>query len=175
MPPTADDRKTLWQWLCSEDEKPGGLAVEGCEVRPWDLSRYKDVVLLGSQPDRLDRYFGKWFTIPYHSLVRRWRKPHTDEEKAFGLRNYDQKYFVRVADIFAILASALVPAASMLVLYIVHPMWWRFGIIVAFLLVFAAVVMLCFNVGRANTFAATLAFAAIQVVFVQGVDGKGQK
>lgn len=107
----------------------------------------------------------------YHLLTSRWRKPTIDEEHTGPLWHYPYKHFVRVADIFCVFAAALVPSASVISLYYVNDMLTRLLLIIVFSFLFAGAVLMCFGCGMANTFAATVAFMAVQVVFVQGVGG----
>lgn len=168
-PATNLTRQSLRDWL---SVKGGGQGfITGVEARPWQINRIKDVVSVSLQPEKLDLFFMRILMKPCHKLLRRWKKPVTDEEKALGkLWSYEEKHFVRTADAFCVLASALVPSASMVAMCFVHDTLDRMILIITFALVFAAVVLFCFDCGRANTFGATVAFAAVQVVFIQGVD-----
>lgn len=111
------------------------------------------------------------FAPLWHAINGRCRQPNVDVEKGGGgtLWWYAPKHFVRIADVFCVFMSAAIPSLSTVALFFVDSMKYRFIMISLFTLVFAAVILLGFGCGRANTFGATVAFAAVQVVFVQSV------
>lgn len=147
--------------------------LKGAEGKHWRSDYVSDLASVAPQPDKLDRVFMTLIAPLWHQVYGRLRKPNADIEKGSGggggLWWYAPIHFIRVADVFCVIMSAAIPSLSILALYFVDSLKYRFIMIAFFTLVFAAVVLLGFSCGRANTFAATVAFAAVQVVFVQSV------
>jgi hypothetical protein len=68
------------------------------------------------------------------------------------------------------MVSAVLPTASIFALYYAHNTPTRLGIIMAFSVSFSVVLALCTTAKRVEIFAASAAFASVQVVFVGGVN-----
>ncbi|PQE07040.1 ATP synthase subunit gamma protein [Rutstroemia sp. NJR-2017a BBW] len=79
---------------------------------------------------------------------------------------YKEKTVTRVADMIGISIASLLPVLAVIVLYSVHEMLVRLGIIAMFTVVFALALMVTTNAKRVEIFAATAGFASVQVVFV---------
>jgi len=62
--------------------------------------------------------------------------------------------------------SALLPILSVVVLYCVKNMWVRLALVAVFTVLFSLVLSLIAPAKRIEVFAATAAFASVQVVFV---------
>ena len=87
-----------------------------------------------------------------------------DEES--GLIHYEDATVYNITRIFCILISSLLPSASVVVLYFVEHLIDRLGIIMGFSLMFSFSLALFTSAKRVEIFAATAAFASVQVVFV---------
>ncbi|KAG0650167.1 hypothetical protein D0Z07_2935 [Hyphodiscus hymeniophilus] len=79
---------------------------------------------------------------------------------------YRDTYFHRIANILGTLVSSLIPIAAIIILSFVRNMTARLGIVCAFTAVFSICLGLVTEAKRFENFAATAAFASVQVVFV---------
>ena len=68
------------------------------------------------------------------------------------------------------LLASLLPVLSIFVLYYLERMLWRLVAITFFSLIFSVVMTFVVQGRRYDSFAATTAFAAVQVGFVGGID-----
>lgn len=167
--PSKLSTESVADWLARKDG--GDRFLKAVEAMPWNPKYRKDLISVAPQPDKLDRFFESSLASPWHWVVGGKKRP-VDAEKGLGnLWAYPTRHFVRLANVFCVLMSASVPSASILGLYYVESMVSRLIMITFFTLAFAGIVLLGFGCRRSDTFAATVAFAAVQVVFVQGVEG----
>ena len=159
----------MLDWLNREGCGNGFLS--SAEGRPWNGDHSADLVCLSKQPDYLDSALMSMLAPSWHRIAERWKKP-VDEEKGLGSEvwSYPLKHFVRLGNVFCVFASAAIPSLSIFGLFYVEDLLCRLAMITCFTLVFAAIVLLGFGCKRNDTFAATVAFAAVQVVFVEGVN-----
>lgn len=79
------------------------------------------------------------------------------------------------ADFICAFFSFGISTVSIVVLYYVQPMGARLALVSVFNPVFALTMMFVVGHRRGETFAATAAFAAVQVIFVGGVNVIEQK
>jgi hypothetical protein len=98
------------------------------------------------------------------------RLPPQDEEGGLGLKHYDDAKLRIAARIISVVISSVLPTTSILALYYVQNTPARLGIVMAFSVSFSVVLALCTSARRAEIFAASAAFASVQVVFVSSVN-----
>jgi hypothetical protein len=82
------------------------------------------------------------------------------------ITHYSDRKLIAAVNAISTILSSLLPAMSILALYFIHDQLARMAAVVAFCLLFSIVLTLVTNAGRVDCFAATAAFAAVQVVFV---------
>lgn len=82
------------------------------------------------------------------------------------LRVYDDKKISIVADAGAAVISSLLPTVMILVLYFVHSMLWRLGLLIIFTAIFSTSIAVFTNAKKIEVYSATAAFAAVEVVFI---------
>jgi len=87
-----------------------------------------------------------------------------DEES--GVYHYKGSSYRFISHVFGILFASMIPAASIFTLYYVHNMVARLGALLAFSVVFSISLAIFTTAKKAEIFAATAAFASVQVVFV---------
>jgi len=80
--------------------------------------------------------------------------------------NYSDGKLAATVNAISTILSSLLPAVSIVALYFIPHQLARIASIVAFSLLFSVVLTLITNARRIDCFAATAAFAAVQVVFV---------
>ncbi|PMD49300.1 uncharacterized protein K444DRAFT_638802 [Hyaloscypha bicolor E] len=94
----------------------------------------------------------------------------TSDESSFDIEAniflYRDTHFHRVATILGTLVSSLIPIAAIIVLSFVRDMTARLGAVCAFTAIFSVCLSLVTEAKRVENFAATAAFASVQVVFV---------
>ncbi|TAQ89112.1 hypothetical protein B7494_g2578 [Chlorociboria aeruginascens] len=83
---------------------------------------------------------------------------------------YRDSYFHYTANILGTLISSLIPIAAIVVLYFVSNMVKRLAIVCTFTAIFSIALSLVTMAKRVEIFAATAAFASVQVVFIGSVN-----
>ncbi|KAN0089867.1 hypothetical protein V8E51_018446 [Hyaloscypha variabilis] len=95
---------------------------------------------------------------------------YPSKQKSFDLESniflYRDSYFHRIASIVGTLISSLIPICSIVVLYFITDMPMRLIIVGIFTAIFSIALSLMTSGTRVEIFAATAAFASVQVVFV---------
>ena len=84
---------------------------------------------------------------------------------------YKMERVKKVGTGICMLLSALVPAVSIFTLYFLRSTVARLAAITAMSFVFSLLMTFVIRASRGETFAATTAFAAVQVVFLGGTSG----
>ncbi|KAG9234546.1 hypothetical protein BJ875DRAFT_376161 [Amylocarpus encephaloides] len=146
-----------------------------------------DIQLLGgdrkiwSEPDLLDMVslhhptseglFSNWAAALameyFHKYVgRHWIQLPESAEYLANTTSYHDITLLRVARFFATVVACTLPVLSMSILYSVGPMAQRLGIIGVLTTAFSLCMGLITTASVEGIFAATAAFAAVQVVFV---------
>lgn len=151
------------------DRQPHKNCVHGIESATWTSDNMNDLATLDSNTDEFAQTICNAFLHPYHSLVGKHRKASADLECG-QIWDYKIRSFSIAANLICVLISSTLPTASTFALYYVRPMNARLGLISAFNFLFALAMMFIVGRRRGEVFAATAAFAAIQVVFVAGVN-----
>jgi len=149
--PIFDDSASTWANPLDDDpESPAGVS-----------NHLEDMIAINEPSDDLDSVTN-WVmrtVLPnYHEKVARHFRD--------GETTYRETTWYRVTSILATTLSTLLPILSIVVLYIVHNMPARLGIIAAFTASFSFILNFITKASRVDNFAATAAFAAVQVVFV---------
>jgi len=94
----------------------------------------------------------------------------TSQEESFDPESniflYRDSHFHRIANVVGTLISSLIPIGSIVVLYFVTSMPLRLAVLSCFTAIFSIALSLLTSAKRVEIFAATAAFASVQVVFV---------
>jgi hypothetical protein len=143
--------------------------LEGIEAEPWEESSSKDLVALypRREHDQFAQYLSDQIVPWYHRHIGHRRKPKCAGEWD-TLSDYDSKVFVAIGNAICMVLSSLIPTASIYALYFLQSTITRLAVIAAMSFVFSFVMTVIVQGRRADVFAATTAFAAVQVVFVGG-------
>lgn len=160
----------LRRWLQSPEH--GAEFLEGYEGDPWEPECERDLLALfdESSGDGLTLVLSRLGTF-WHKLLGYRSKPEADLEAGFGrVWEYKHKRFARFGDALCVFVSFLMPSMSTFVLFYVNDMVYRLVLMTCFLFVLAVLMMFVLECRRVEVFAATAAFAAVQVVFLQGVN-----
>ena len=110
--------------------------------------------------------FTRWITekvMPiYHQKIGHKFKKTTEN----GIIDYRDSKFNSTANTISIILSSLIPPASIFALYYVNHTPARLGLIMVFSAVLAACLAIFTAARRVEIFAATVALASVQVVFI---------
>ncbi len=161
----------LRRWLRGPGR--GDDFLEGYEADTWAAGREGDLVgLYDEQPDDiLAGALSKLGSI-WHRFVGYRSRPTTDIEDGVGrIWKYEHRHFVLLGNLICVVVSTAVPTASTLILFYVDDMVRRLQLMAVFVLVLAFVMMFMLHCQRVEVILATASFAAVQVVFLQGVNG----
>jgi hypothetical protein len=152
----------------------GNFFLQGFEADPWEPPYSADLVVLssGGQKDDLARYIREKMAQWYHNHVRRYlpRPSENGEQKWSGFSEYSDQTFVTIGNLVCMVLSSLVPTSSIFALYFIKSIVARLAIITVTSLLFSFVMTVIAQGNRVDVFAATTAFATVQVVFVGGVN-----
>jgi hypothetical protein len=167
--PCTSDYQYLNQWL----ERPvgGNGFLKGIESKVL-LPKYEsDLVLSSRNPSQRDQF--AQFVIDkilpwYHRAVgERLQKPVSSPDMP-DTWCYRKSRFTVLGDVICMLLSFFVPTVSIFVLYHQRSTVARLSIITAMSFVCSIVMTFVVQGRRVDVFAATTAFAAVQVVFLSG-------
>jgi hypothetical protein len=169
--PVECDMAFLREWL----ERPhgGDYFLKGLEGDPWDQEYSADLVVLSgsqSEQDRFAQYMSDKIVPLYHRYIgHRMKKPVPDKDWS-AVWEYKSETFVALGNIICMILSSIIPTASILCLCFVRTMVVRLAVISGMSLIFSFVMVVIVQGRRVEVFAATTAFAAVQVVFVGGTN-----
>lgn len=161
--PESGNLEFLNHWLV--DSRQNDCALEGLDRNVWKEG--KDLLVI--KPDEIaaesfTRIPRKPLTAICHIFRMRCRRRQADEESLIYV--YNEKIVIRIADMIGSAIASSLPVLAVVVLYSVHEMLARLGIIALFTVVFALALVVTTKAKRVDIFAATAAFASVQVVFV---------
>lgn len=165
--PLECDLNFLREWL--ELPHGGDFFLKGLEAEPWEPHCGADLVALWGRQEERDQ-FAQYLSdkiVPWyhHHIGHRNKKPIAAEDWD-RVWEYRSEIFVVLGNIICMILSALVPTASILSLYFVKSMIARLAIVAGMSFLFSFVMTVIVQGRRVDVFAATTAFAAVQVVFV---------
>ena len=167
--PSAFNHRALNEWLVRPECGDNFLRI--LEAEPWEHKNMPDLMALRHAGDHLDQWLARKLTPVWHSLIGRHAVPDTDPELGIGrLWEYKQNTFTVFGNICSMLLSSLVPLVSIFALFFVNEALPRLLMIGAFIMIFSGIMMFVVRCRRFEVFAATAAFAAVEVVFLQGVN-----
>lgn len=169
--PTRENRHRLWQWLRSR-EGGNNFLQNSIEASPWHDVKLEELLTLSPKDDHLDHWLSDTLTPLYHTLYGHRMQPDLNHELGLGrLWTYNKKWIRRLGDLVCVLLSSAVPVASIQGLYWIPTTFGRLSMITCFIIFFAFILAFITGCRRSEIFAATSAFAAVLVVFLQGLNG----
>ena len=157
------------EWL---DRPTGGdCFLDGIEADAYRPEFVHDLITVSQtykENDRLAQSISNTILPYYHHLIgERFTRPSSGPDDAKSW-HYEPKVFTIIADTICVLLSASVPTVSMFCLYFLKDQIDRLGFITFMSFFCAAIMMFVVRGRRVDVFAATMAFAAVQVVFLSG-------
>ncbi|KAL2845647.1 hypothetical protein BJY01DRAFT_234862 [Aspergillus pseudoustus] len=174
--PHATDRDVFKTWLaentfCSTvtemDQWFGNCEEDDDDEDGYVNENERDLVTLCGRYENVDSLTRWMFRVGipwFHQLVG-YRSTKAKDIEA-GAVYYDDEKIIRATRVTSTITSSVIPASSMLVLYLVDHMIWRLAIIVFYNVGFSIILGLLAKARRVEVFAASTAFAAVQVAFI---------
>ncbi|KAK3367584.1 hypothetical protein B0H63DRAFT_455673 [Podospora didyma] len=157
--PNPQDLRFLRSWFVRPGM--GNIPIIGADRKAWDPPTEEDLVAIKPRltPDHISRWFSNT-VFPFY---------HRDPENADlgeGIYSYQEPRLVTLVDITVTVVAAVLPLLSTVVLYFLQTNPVKLGATVAFSSIFALALAIMTNARRVEVFAATAAFAAVNVVFL---------
>jgi hypothetical protein len=167
--PQTCDYEYLQEWF----KRPlcGNNFLKGVEADAWRPEHLADLAVLSPSSKDRDRFaqFMSDSIVPwFHKRIGQKLKNPIPESKVWDTWEYKPSYFIFLGNVICMVLSALVPNISIFVLCFLNSMIARLGVITAMSFIFAVIMTFIVQGRRVDVFAATTAFAAVQVVFLGG-------
>ena len=178
--PTRHDLHRLREWLVRPecgDNFLGGIEREILHEDARldvDQERASDLVTMSREAVEHD-FFSRWLSDQvldkFHSLIGRRLKHPVDEEA--GIYHYRKMHLRAVSHLVGVVLASVIPAASIFTLYYIQSPVNRLICLLGYSALFSVCLALFTSARRVEIFAATAAFASVQVVFVGQTIGSG--
>jgi hypothetical protein len=168
--PERRNLESLRRWLGSDQGGNHFLAEAGIEATAWDEDSFDDMLSLKPQSDRFAQWIIERVVPTYHRRIGHRFHQKIKRGDLGDMWHYRDEPFIRIGNTVCILLSSLLPSCCIFALYSVQETPARLILIACFNLVFATVMAVVVQARRQDVFAATTALAAVQVVFVGGID-----
>lgn len=160
----------MQEWFTRDDL--GDMPIEGEAATIWANkgrnedddceSKYaRDLIALSGPSDDIDRATS-WLAetvIPFwgSKVIPNWEKKFKRQRVKRGISRYRQTFLYDTTAVIATMLASLLPVLSIVVLYLVHNMPARLGIIAGFTAGFSIVLSVVTSAERVDNFAATAA------------------
>jgi len=173
-PADKSDLDSLRDWL----RRPtgGNRFLRGPERFTWDEDYENDLVSLTDRnrgKDMVSRWIDRRLMPLYHNALGRKVHnpvsvvgPWAPSGLVAPLHYYPDTYVARAVNTLSTVLASLLPTMSAFALFFITDPLTRMGAIVALTFLFSTTLALLTEVRRAENFAASAAFAAVQIVFV---------
>jgi hypothetical protein len=160
--------QTLRDWLGRDDGGQSFLKDNMLESDPWTMpaNEHDLIVLDNKEADGFADLVTDHVLAVWHYVVGR-HLSHAEEDPNLGkIWRYERATLTMIGNIICMLFSFIIPTVSIFVLDNITTMRNRLIFVSVFIFLFAFTMMFVVGIRRDQVFAATAAFAAIQVVFV---------
>ncbi|KAI9726512.1 MAG: hypothetical protein M1828_001334 [Chrysothrix sp. TS-e1954] len=175
--PTKHDLNALRYWLVRPEG--GDCFLSGLEAEPYlpdsKVVPPNDLVTLSSEHrerDLFSAFLADNVTTWMQRSFRWWTKSKNIDPETAGLQHYKDSKINAIAHFIGTFIASMLPAASIFVLYYVNSMIDRLCIILALSALFSFSLAIFTKAKRVEIFAATAAFASVQVVFIGTTGGQ---
>ncbi|KAI1143084.1 hypothetical protein F5Y05DRAFT_142310 [Hypoxylon sp. FL0543] len=164
--PNSNDLEFLRSWF--ERPSMGYFPIRGLDYKAWEHRLENDLVAIKPRvsPDPLSNWITNTIFPLYHRVFGVKFHQADASELGDGLYTYEESLLASVVNTIATVVAALMPLLSIVILYFVNSDATKLGIIVVFSACFALVLAVMTNARKIEVFAATAAFAAVNVVFL---------
>ncbi|KAL4894553.1 hypothetical protein BDV59DRAFT_12675 [Aspergillus ambiguus] len=170
--PESLELAALRDWLT--DKEVGGLFFElQAEKDIWSEANREDLITICRKQDGVD-HFTRWIYNRLYWFHKKWgyrSKKRYDVE--MGMWKYNDERIKSFTYAISILVSGLLPPSSILVLYFVKDTTARLVVILIYNVIFSLMLGFLVKAKRVEIFAASTAFAAVQVALIANTGGNG--
>ncbi|KAI0380112.1 hypothetical protein F5Y04DRAFT_282241 [Hypomontagnella monticulosa] len=168
--PNPIDLEFLRSWF--ERPSMGWFPIRGLDFKAWEQRPEDDLIAVKPRipPDPLSKWITNYVFPLYHRLFGVRFKVADSNEVGDGLYTYEESLLSSVISIITIVAASVLPLLSIVVLYVVETEPIRLGILIIFSSCFALALALMTSARKVEIFAATAAYAAVNVVFLTNND-----
>ncbi|MCJ1242533.1 hypothetical protein MMC14_010541 [Varicellaria rhodocarpa] len=160
--PSVHDLKMVRNWI--EMPEGGNHFLRAREAKVFNSPDLVSLHIKAKDP--FTRWMCKKATPCFHRILGRFFKNTIGGDEESGLVHYNDATLLGIARILSILVSALLPSVSVVVLYFVDRLIDRLAVIMGFSVTFSVSLALFTSARRVDIFAASAAFASVQVIFV---------
>ncbi|KAK8097449.1 hypothetical protein PG984_016588 [Apiospora sp. TS-2023a] len=165
--PDKQQLKELQEWL--GDSRGGNNFPLELELTTWldkDRSQYVCPGPARAEPDFFTTLLSRHVVRLYHHLWgRRGPSKHIIDDES-GLRCYDDSIINRVAAVATVIVASTLPVLTIYILNVLPTKELRIGVTAILTAVFAGMLAAFSSAKRAEIFAATATFAAVEVVYI---------
>ncbi|KAK4549982.1 hypothetical protein LTR36_002949 [Oleoguttula mirabilis] len=142
--------------------------LEGTEFLTWETINEGDLIAVNSsrEEDEFTHWFNTHPLVWYHWLIG----SKLSESKKGLIAAYSDSRVSRIATVITSVVSALLPVVAVLVLFYVKATHDRIYIMLGLTALFAFAIAIFTSAKHHEIFAATAAFAAVEVVFIGSVN-----
>ncbi|KAI1859736.1 hypothetical protein JX265_010185 [Neoarthrinium moseri] len=170
--PRKYDLDFLRDWF----ERPGmgSFPLLGLDRKSWESQYENDLVglVVRTAPDAFSAWFAERLVPALHHLIgESFQKPIPSETVGAGIYNYSEHKLAVALRVIATVVASLLPLCSVIALYMVQSNDLRLGLVVLFSACFSLALATMTNARTIEIFAATAAFAAVNVVFLTNTTG----
>ncbi|KFY88323.1 hypothetical protein V500_06418 [Pseudogymnoascus sp. VKM F-4518 (FW-2643)] len=164
--PRRYDIEFLRSWL----QRPGmgSFPLLGIDGNSWNVEYEDDLVAVKARtaPDMFSTWFMETLVPAYHYFIGEKFKKPIDEQASEGIYHYNESVLNATLSTLTTVVASVLPICSVLVQYFVQSNSLRLGLIVIFSALFSLALALMTSARKVEIFAATSAFAAVNVVFL---------
>jgi hypothetical protein len=155
-------------WL---DWEQGGRGfLMGIESEPYDQDHTDDLISLSptAAKDPLAQRLSDLIVPLYHRYLFNQNNIPMDQDLG-SIWNYKYYIFVLLGDAICAVLASIIPIISICLLYYIQSMFKKLVIAIIMNFSFSFIMAVVIRGRRVDVFAASTAFAAVQVVFIGGV------
>ncbi|KAH7121756.1 hypothetical protein B0J13DRAFT_628896 [Dactylonectria estremocensis] len=165
--PNKSQLAELQGWM--RDSKGGKNFLDGVEIETWtdsDETKYVTINPPLPENDAFTSLLRGFLLNIFHFLCGERLKVGRVIDQESGLVRYNDSHINKASSMMVVILSSVIPVSTIFALSAFKTTRARIGMIVAFTGLFAAVLAIFSTAKRAEIFAATATFAAIEVVYV---------
>ncbi|KAH7386404.1 hypothetical protein BKA64DRAFT_142913 [Cadophora sp. MPI-SDFR-AT-0126] len=164
--PRQYDLQFLRSWFCRPGM--GAFPLLGLDRDAWDSKTESDLIAIKPRaaPDIFSKWFSESFIPRYHQVFGERFRKELPGDIGSGIYHYRESSLESGLSILATVVASLLPISSVVALYLIQPNGLRLGMIAIFSACFSLALAIMTSARRIEVFAATAAFAAVNVVFL---------
>ncbi|KAK8043321.1 hypothetical protein PG993_005751 [Apiospora rasikravindrae] len=146
----------------------GYFPLVGADRNSYSEERERDLVAVKarSAPDLFTRWFHDGLVSRWHGWFGRNAKDQTELGIGHGIYEYSDAWLAGGARVIATVVASLLPTVSVVIQYFIHDDLVKLYLIVLASAIFALALAVMTNARMVEVFAATSAYAAVNVVFL---------